>query len=172
MAKANFDRVLYDYDQAVLKHVETEQSVALQKQLITEAEVNLERIRERLKRHSIYGPGGWVLNKRYAEAGSWLKAGDLICQLVDVRELSVNLRLSQKEYEILKSGKFELSHKGTKIKAHFHKSDLTYDPVSRKRHVELRIPQNEFSEAAGGLEVQLNIQIDYSTSLKHSKPMF
>ena len=56
---------------------------------------------------------------------------------------------------------YQLLHKGKAVQAKFHNSDLSYDPVSRKRHIELRISQNEFKKAAGGIEVQLELKVNY-----------
>jgi hypothetical protein len=78
-----------------------------------------------------------------------------------LRQASVNFRLSQEEYEVLRSNTFQLTHKNKALKAQLHRSDRNYDPVSRKRHVELRVDAKEFSNISGGLEVKLELQVDY-----------
>ncbi|WDE98302.1 hypothetical protein PQO03_21050 [Lentisphaera profundi] len=161
IAKSNFDRSLYEYDEAQLKLIEVNQNIALQNQVITEAEIKIETVKEKLKRHYILGPKGWVLNSQKVEAGTWLNANDEICQLVDIRQLSINFRLSQEEYEVLIKDPIQLSFKKQLLKSKIHRSDLSYDPVSRKRHVELRIDSKQLNHATGGLEVKLEILVDY-----------
>ena len=161
IAKSNFDRALYEYDEAQLKLFEVNQNIALQNQVITEAEIKIETVKEKLKRHYITGPKGWVLNSQEVEAGTWLNANDTICQLVDIRQLSINFRLSQEEYQVLTSSPIQLSFQKQNLKSIIHRSDLSYDPVSRKRHVELRINSTQLKDAAGGLKVQLELLVDY-----------
>ncbi|MDD7984163.1 hypothetical protein PQO01_04245 [Lentisphaera marina] len=161
IAKSNFDRVLYEFDQAELQLIEVNQNIALQKQKIIEAEVATELVKEKLSRHYIYGPKGWLLNTQISEVGAWLNANEIICQVVDLRQLSVNFRLSQEEYEVLKANEIQLKYKEKTLKSKLHRSDRNYDPVSRKRHVELRIDSQELSDAAGGLEVKLELMVDY-----------
>ena len=161
IAKSNFDRVSYEYDQSELTLIEVNQNIALQKQKIIESEVAAELVKEKLARHYIYGPKGWILNHQISEAGSWLNANEVICQIVDTQELSIDFRVSQEEYEVLTKSPIQLKYKEKNLKAKLHRSDRNYDPVSRKRHVELRVAGNQFADPTGGLEVKLELAVDY-----------
>ena len=67
------------------------------------------------------------------------------------------------ELDALQSGEIEIYGKGTghKLNASIHRIDLTFDPVSRKKLVELRLLGKEFKTPSGGLEVELKLAVPY-----------
>ncbi len=161
IAQASFDKAQFEYDQAQLNLIQQEQGVELQKQIIVENQVKVADVKERLHRHKIFGPKNWVLNEKYQEVGAWLNANDLICQLVNLQNLSIEFRLSDEEYQALKDKAIYLTIQNKKIPTQIVRTDHNYDPISRKRLVELSVKGSELSEASGGIEAQLELSISY-----------
>ncbi|MCH2206372.1 MAG: efflux RND transporter periplasmic adaptor subunit [Lentisphaerales bacterium] len=161
--QASFDMAEFEHDRACLKVSDIETSMIVQKQAINERKVAVAKAEEDLARHQIFGSRGWTVNKKYVEAGSLISPGEKIIQLVDVRTLSVYFRLSENEILALQTNEPDLRLKlnGKKIKAKIHHIDLNFDPVSRKRLVEMRIPGSEFKQATGGQALDLKLPIPY-----------
>lgn len=163
IARSAYDQAQFEYESARLGMEDLKSAIAVQKQAIEESEILLSKAEETLSRFSLYGPGGWVVNRRYVEEGSWINSGDSICQLVDLRELSLFFRLSSAEVRVLKQGNIKLFNKenGSEVKARVHHIDLNFDPVSRKQLVELRLPSNQFNSPSGGIEIELTLNLPY-----------
>ena len=162
VTKSEFDRVKFDYDMSVLKVTDIDNSIMVQRQAIEQSKVALEKAEEDLSRFKLYAPKGWVLNERAVEPGTWLNGGETVAKFVDLRELSVFIRLSEEEVESLNDGlqKLTLKRSGKEITARVHHIDLAFDPVSRKRLVEFRVNTSEFP-LSSGTEVQLKVDIPY-----------
>ena len=159
--QADFDKVRFDYDNASLKIKDVEAAVKVQQQVIAQRKVNLAKAEEDLQRYKVYGPKGWVLNERLAEPGTWLNAGETIAKLVDLRELSVFVRLSEEEMaSIGKEQLLKVKRTGETIKARLHHVDLSFDPVSRKRLLEFRVKTADFP-ISSGTEVELALLVPY-----------
>ena len=164
VAKANFDRVLYEYDQATLAESRTLSSIAVQTQAHKQASIEHELSKEKLQRFTHSAPEGWTLNKRLREPGSWLNAGEALAQFVDLRELSLFFRLSHEEIEQLPKKELKLKHKLTQklIPARIHHIDLEFDEKSRKQLVEIRVSGKDLKHARGGQEFSLTLSLNYS----------
>jgi hypothetical protein len=163
VSRASFDLVDFEFERAKLQLVDMETAIDVQKQVINEQKVSIKKAEEDLSRFNLYAPEGWILNERFIEPGSWVKAGEKICQLVDIRTLSVYVRLNEEELESLKKNPLNLKMKRSQksLKAKIHRVDLVFDPISRKRLVEMRIDAKELGEAAGGIELQLKLKVPY-----------
>lgn len=161
--KASSDMAEFEYDKSLLKVKDIETAILVQKQVINERKVAKAKAEEDLSRHKLYGPSGWTVNERFIEAGSLVSPGEKVIQLLDLRTLSVYFRLSEMEIDALQKGEIEIYAKATghKVSARIHRIDLTFDPVSRKRLVELRLPGKEFTTPSGGLEVELKLAVPY-----------
>lgn len=161
--QASFDMAEFEHDRARLRVTDIETLMLVQKQIINEKQIAVAKAKEDLSRHQIFGPTSWTVNERYVETGSLVSPGERILQLVDVRTLSAYFRLSETEVQSLKTYGLDLRLKSTdkKLKAKIHHIDLNFDPVSRKRLVELRISGTEFKQASGGLELELKIAVPY-----------
>ncbi len=162
VARSNYDLVVFEHDRALLKLKDIDVATKIQETVIAEKQITLNKAKEDIKRFQSFAPKGWILNERYVEPGSWIGIGEKICQVVDVRQLSVFFRLNTEELVSLRR-KLDIKLKGTvqNIKAVIHRVDLNFDPITRKRLVELRIPAKELPEAAGGMELSLTVNVPY-----------
>ena len=161
--QSDYDLALFEYDQSKLSLEEMGTNIALQKKTIQQQEILLATVKEKLDRHSIYAPQGWVLNQRVVEPGTWLRAGDNIAELVYLAQMSAHFRLSEKEFLALQKVPLQIKVKATGkvIKAKLHRLDLNFDPISRKRLVELRLDSKDLHQASGGLELELLLSLTY-----------
>lgn len=161
--RSQFDLVKFDYERAKLQIKDFDAAIAVQKAAIKEAEVAVAQAQEVLSRYDLHAPSGWVVNKRLVEQGAWLRAGETLYQLVNLQELSVYLRLSAEELSAVRKGDFVLTDKQTRksLKARVHHIDLSFDPASRKRLVELRLDAQQFTQASGGIELELQLELPY-----------
>ena len=163
IAQSLLDRAMFEFDQARLKAKEFQAQLLLQENTLKEALVRKQVSQERLDRFQITGPSGWLLNKYLVEPGTWLNPGDPICELVDLRQLSLYFRLSEKELSTLREQGIQLWSLKEKrfVKATIHHIDLNFDQNSRKQLLELRIISDQLKKASGGQEFELQIKIDY-----------
>jgi membrane fusion protein, multidrug efflux system len=134
-----------------------------QKKALDQAQIKIEIAQEKLLRHKISGPSQWVLNKRLIEPGSWLNPGDAICELVDLRQLSIYFRLGQNEIHHLQKTKLQLWSLSQEkyIEASIHHIDLNFDQNSRKQLLEIRITNNPTHPIISGQEFELQLKVDY-----------
>jgi hypothetical protein len=162
IARRSYDQAQFEYDTAVLKVKDIETAIEVQKLVIHERSVAVKNAQEDLSRYTLYAPKGWILNERFIEPGSWVMTGEKIAQLVDVRQLSVFVRLNEEELTSLHQ-KINLTIKksGKQLKAKVRRIDMNFDPNSRKRLVELQVEAAEFEKPSGGLELELNLNIPY-----------
>lgn len=163
---ANYDRAVFEYDRTALSLKQSAEAVALQKQAIKEQAVAVARAQETLSRYKLYAKKGWVLDERILESGSWVAAGQVIARLADLREYSVYIRLNDKEYRSFKklnAKKIQLKSvlDGKNLIAKLHRIDQRFDPVSRKRLLELRVDNSKANNIETGTELKLEIEMPY-----------
>ena len=85
VARTGYDLAVFEHDRAKLQVNDIDAAIAVQKQNVAEKQLTIKRSEEELSRYQIYAPRGWLLNERRVEAGSWVSAGEQICQLVDIK---------------------------------------------------------------------------------------
>ncbi|MCM8530296.1 MAG: hypothetical protein NE330_03980 [Lentisphaeraceae bacterium] len=161
--QSSYDSAKFEYDKASLGIKNIDASIIVQQAKITESKLKIEKAKEDISRFKLYGPKGWTLNKRIIEPGTMLKAGTAICELVDTRILSAFFRLDEQEVSYLRNNPIELYIKSTdkKIKATVHHIDLSFDKISRKQLVELRINSDQFKYISAGIELKLKTKVNY-----------
>ena len=164
--KANFDKAVFEFDRTALSVKQSEEEIALQKQTIVEQKVTVARAAETLSRYQIYAGQGWVLNERVLEEGAWVAAGQTVARLADLRQYSIYVRLNDKEFRSFKNldpKKINLKTVlGNKVVvAKLHRVDQNFDPVSRKRLIELRVDNSKELKLDSGTELKLKMDMPY-----------
>lgn len=120
---------------------------------------------ERLHRHHITAPAGWIITKRLREIGAMVNPGEPILEVADVGTLLLTCRLDAGEIDALRTQAkrqtltVTFPGKPETVPAHILRVDVTYDIQSRKRLVELVIPGASAPEASGGLAAELRLHV-------------
>jgi multidrug efflux pump subunit AcrA (membrane-fusion protein) len=122
----------------------------------------------RLARRRVAAPGGWLVLERLREPGAMVGPGEAILRLADVSQLLVSFRVDEGELEQIRrldrTGRVPLRFVTAgggqrRAEARIRRVDPTFDPVSRKRLLELVLPASQAPEASGGLEVELTLDL-------------
>lgn len=133
--------------------------------LIAVAIADLAAANERCVRRELHAPGGWVVIERLREPGAMVAAGEPILRLADVSELVVSLRLDEAELAAVrgqaaaKTLALRFAGSTEPVPARIRRVDVTYDPASRKRLVELVVAGDAAPEASGGLAAELEMTV-------------
>jgi len=133
--------------------------------IIAAAEAELAAAKTRRSHRDVRAPANWVVIERLREPGAMVAAGEPILRLADVSELVVQVRLDESELAALRAAAaataLNLHFAGAKaaIPARIRQVDVTFDPVSRKRMVEIAIDGAAAPEASGGLVTELRLAI-------------
>mgnify|MGYP000654541050 CR=1 FL=1 len=164
--RANFDKAVFEYDRSNLSLEQSAEEVALQKQAIVEQQVSVAHAEELLSRYKLYGNESWVLNERILEEGAWAKAGQVVARLANTKILSIYLRLNDKEFKAFRSDALDgvtlkTSLTDSTVKAKLHRIDRRFDPVSRKRLVELRVEGSTEESLLSGTELKYTVLMPY-----------
>ena len=167
--KSDLDAAKFEADRSALQVERAQSTLALADTAIEDARHQLADVVERLDRHSIDVPSGWVVLERLVEPGTIVNAGQTLLRLADVSELAIELRLSEAEITALKQDEDILltfrHHNFNPVKAQIYRIDVNHDPVTNKRLVELRIPGESAPAPSGGLEVSLTLTISDPSGL-------
>lgn len=120
-------------------------------------------LNERLQRHCLYAPAGWLMADRLAEQGQWLNIGDPAATVGDYSQLLLSLALTQAELQTLQRTKDSLSlyvpDLDRQITATIKHISPAFDPQSRKTQVELQIDARQLPDPRGGLRVELVLRL-------------
>ncbi len=143
-------------EQARITHA---QALTAQKQ----AALEVERANDFVQRHRIIAPEGWLVAKRNAEPGAMIAAGTPFMRVVDTSTLVIELYITTEELTAMRAQK-NISirfprHNNASAPATLARLDPEFDPVSRKRRIELDVAGAEAPEAIGGLEVAVSISM-------------
>ena len=163
VTQSNLDAAVFDADSSALQVERAQTALTLAETTIADARHTLADAEERLKRHSIVAPAGWIVAERSVEPGAIVQAGQRLLYLADVSKLAIKIRLSEFEIIALRKTKDIVlnfpSQKHPSARAELHRIEVDHDPITNKRLVELRIPGESAPAATGGLEVSLTLEI-------------
>jgi multidrug efflux pump subunit AcrA (membrane-fusion protein) len=128
------------------------------------AEAQLATARAQRARHDLAGPAGWIVLARLHEPGAMVAAGIPVLRLADTSRLLLAARLDEAELADLRrlaaAGGVPVRFiGGGAATAAVRRIDVTYDPASRKRLVELVLPGEAAPEASGGLQAELVLAV-------------
>lgn len=161
--KIEYDAIKYEFDLSLLKVEELKQEQNLIEESVGRHERILMEAEEQLKRHTLTAPSGWVVTQKHVEPGSIVSSGQTLLELADLSEYVIDLVLS--EEEALALAKMEtiwvqfIHHDLPPVLTYIHHINVDFDPKTRKRLVQLRIPGKESPLVSGGLEVSITIAI-------------
>jgi multidrug efflux pump subunit AcrA (membrane-fusion protein) len=135
-------------DQAELSLAELQQEKAA-------IEVNLERLKEQLKRQYIKIPAGWTVTSKPLEAGELVSAGQPIASAGDFRKLVVPVFAENAQVRYLQSlGTFDVKVDGRITKAKLSRVSPAFDERTRKREIEIMIEES----GIGGLFTEIQVR--------------
>ena len=163
VTQTNLDATVFNADSSALQVERVQTAILLADTAITEARHALDDAEERLARHSIDAPTGWIVLQRLVEPGVIVRQGESVLRLADVGELAIQLRLSEVEIAALQATKaIFLSfprQEHPAATARIHHIEVDHDPITNKRLVELWIPGESAPSPTGGLEVSVTLKI-------------
>ena len=159
--KTDLDAAIFDADQSKIGVERAEVSLIFAEQSLKDASYQLDDAEERLARHVIKAPAGWVVTNRGVEPGAFIQRGLSLLNLVDTTELAIKLRLSEEEISAIPAGTGVnvdfVRQEFPSVSARIHHINVDHDPITNKRLVELRIPGTSAPFATGGLEVIIKL---------------
>jgi multidrug efflux pump subunit AcrA (membrane-fusion protein) len=130
---------------------------------VEQARLELQRAEDHLARHRIPAPAGWLVSARQVEPGALVAVGTPMLRVVDTGTLVVDLHLTTEEFTALRALPEPTlhfpRHGNRKVPAVLARIDAEFDPVTRKRRVELDLAGAAAPEALGGLEVAISFPL-------------
>ena len=157
--QSDLDETLFNADISALQVDRASMALALAETSVSKGRHNLADAEERLARHTIFAPSGWVVLERSVEPGAIVDPEQTLLRLADLEELAIESRLSEDEIAVLEKMSPILiqfqHHDYPSVAAKIHRIDVDHDPATNKRLVELRIPGESAPVKSGGLEVSL-----------------
>lgn len=133
--------------------------------VLAAAEADLATAKSHRARRDLHAPAGWVVVERLREPGAMVASGEAILRLADVSELVVQVRLDEAELTALraqaeaKALTLRFAGRSEAVPARIRRVDVTYDPASRKRLVELAVAGDAAPEASGGLAAEFELAV-------------
>lgn len=118
-------------------------------------------LRERLARHQIKAPRGWLVMERSVEPAQWVGSGAEVGRAGDFRTLLVPLALTTEEYTALRNGGdivLNLPSVGQKASARVYRVSPAFDPATRKINLDLAI-EDGLNHKRGGLRAELVLNL-------------
>lgn len=143
--QSSLDKYEQDLDQAELQ--------------IASLDVEIERAKEQLARHTVQAPAGFIVIERMIEPGEWVTAGQSLATVGDFSTLVAPFALDEEQFHWLRAHPPELvlrSADGKEHKAKLHQVSPAFDPETRKINVELAFSAKNM-EARGGQRVELDV---------------
>jgi len=132
------------------------------RQQLAALEIGERRLSEKLMRHCIVAPAGWHLTERSIEPGQWVISGQQVGTVGNYKKVLVPFSLSPVEFEALQQGKssLQLYYPDSKmnVPAVIERISPAYDPITRKRQVDLVISETS-PPLRGGIRVHLKLTI-------------
>ncbi len=130
---------------------------------VAQAKLDLARANDHLGRHRVPAPAGWLVSARMIEPGTLVAAGAPLLRVVDTATLVIDLHLSVDEFAALRatpSVRLQFPrHAGRTVDATLARFDPDFDPVTRKRRVEIDLAGDAAPEAIGGLEAVVTLRM-------------
>lgn len=113
-------------------------------------------------RHEIGAPTGWIVTRRQVHPGAQVGTGTLLLSLADTSALVIRLRCDEAEVAALRAAGAAIPVRfagGVTASATLRRIEVGFDPVSKKRLVELALPGSAAPEASGGLAVEVPVAV-------------
>ncbi len=121
------------------------------------------RLRERLERHTLYGPVGWQVTQRLVEPGEFVRQGEPLLKLGDFNSLVVPFLFTYEELRLLRDMpalQLYFSDLGKSVDAIVYRVAPDFDDTKRKIATELIIESatvQATENLRGGLRTRLTI---------------
>jgi hypothetical protein len=127
---------------------------------LAEMQSTLAERKERLRRHTISAPKGWVVVGKLIEPGEIIAVNTPLAGLADYRRLVVPLYVSGKELDAIKAlpPTFAARLEGRPVQASIHWINPEFDEKTRKLSIEI-ILNDTPGEHRGGLLLALPLEI-------------
>jgi len=132
------------------------------RQQLAALEIGARRLSEKLLRHCMLAPPGWHLTGRVIEPGQWVVSGQQVGTVGNYNKVLVPFSLSPVEFEALQQYQSALllyfPDSKSSAPAVIERISPAYDPVTRKRQIDLVISQSTVP-LRGGIRVLLKLKI-------------
>ena len=155
--------MVFQFEQAQLAIANQLTRIDDAKQQLAVAQANTQRAQILLDRHSIALPHGWTVSKRLAQVHSLAQPGTQLLELINTQTLVIRFNLSEDEVRSLRGLaqiQIILEQNDAVIPVTIKSINPAFDPLSRKRSVELQANADLFPEASGGLKCMLKLSLD------------
>lgn len=162
-----FDKRELSLTQAQLMIKEQLIQLKIAKNNLKQLQLEKHIIRDRIYRHKVFAPKGWVVLNRFVEPGEIAQAGQVLLNCAKVSELKVELFLSEKEIQAIKAQEsisLLFKHQNIKHPAKLAYVSSEYKVNLRKRKVVLYLKDLPISLQSGGLEVEYILSIPQGIS--------
>jgi len=117
---------------------------------------------EKLNRHCIYAPPGWLMTERNVEPGQWLEVGGHVASVGNYMKLLVPLSLSVEELRVLQQNgdrlRVLLPDYRQSVPARIERISPEFDEKSRKTRVDL-VLEDALPTHRGGIRVDLTLKL-------------
>lgn len=164
VAQANYEKAQLDlvkYKTMLESNAITKQQLEEQKINLINAEAKLATLNRQLKNATIVAPISGSINKLFLEVGSYLSPGSSIAEIIDIKELKMQVSLLDKDIIKVKTGEvikitpdlFPNTNYSGKIVSVGSKSD-----DSRKFQVEIQFSNNSNMDLKGGMTGLANFE--------------
>ncbi len=134
--------------------------VIINKAVVKRLQAELKRKQEVLARHRIRAPFEAVVSGKQVEVGQWVKVGDTVMTLVDIKHLRVSVNVPQRFYPLLGSGVKVSFNADALPDQHFTASLGKIIPVADEasHHFPVYIDfDNEFETLTPGMTVKVRL---------------
>lgn len=125
------------------------------------AQAERDRLLELTKRHQIFAPMGWKIISRLVEPGSYVTPGQVLARVGDFKAVVVEFLVDPIDLAFIQKQKtyaIFFPDFGIKLPAENEKWDPSYDSVTRKRHIFLKVNLPQGSPIYGGVLSELTLK--------------
>lgn len=132
---------------------------------LEELKIQSQVLAERLSRHCVSAPAGWLTMDRLVEPGQWVAKGQQVARTGDFSRLLIPFALSNAEFQALQQIKkltVRLPDLGIDLAAHVERISPVFDEASRKIPVELEVSDG-LEDHRGGLRAELRLRLPLSS---------
>lgn len=125
----------------------------------------MKRLEEKLSRHTITAPPGWIVIEKFIEAGELVQSGQAIARLGDFNRLLIPLSVTFQELQALSRTtqlKIFLPDIKKYVPGKIYSSSPVFDPKTRKIEVKIEVssshPDLAGHQLRGGMRAELSIE--------------
>ncbi len=154
--------MLFQHEQAQLAIANQQILVEDAQQQLGIAQAQTQRAQLLLERHQIRLPTGWSVSQRLVQVNSLVQPGTPLLELINTQSLIIRYNLNEEEIQSLRKQEqlhIHLQQTAKPIPVTIKSISPSFDPVSRKRSVELQAEASLFPEASGGLACSLTLSL-------------